>query len=177
MVKSGPRSVPSLEIQNAKDKIREEARRRGLLHRYDFSGIVANGVSRNDAAEQLMKQARARAFDLLRKEFGASAHFWPRASIRIPVLREVFSVDFYWRKANLGVELTGPLVMNRVTGELKRSHGAPDFPVEFMDPRYQGEAKHVKIMKLPYYLLWHDPSRFVGEIRKALVASGKFPNL
>ena len=112
-----------------------------------------------------MELARTRAFALLKKEFGSSAHFWPR-----PKFSRV-SLDFYWRRANLGVMVTGPL-LTLPSGARKRDQGL-DYH-EFCS----GELKRVQILKLPYYMdLAQSCQSFVGEIRAALAASGKYPKL
>jgi hypothetical protein len=170
MVKHGPAGVSQQDQVPLKRTLREEAQTRGLLPRSEFSGVSAHGVDRNDAAKQLMKECFARAFELLRREFGSRAHFWPRP--KFPV-----SVDFYWRKANLAVVLTGPLHdrLNRPMSA-PRARDARDL-VETLAEGCSGDAKYMKVLRVPYYDVYRHPSNFLATIRAELVASGKYPKL
>ncbi len=114
-----------------------------------------------------MERTRARAFEILRKEFGASARFWPR-----PENTPVPWPDFYWRKANVAVVITGPLhdVPGPATARMRSEsvvNGA----------YFSGAMQRMKINRLAYYLVWHRPGEFMAVIRAALVASGKYPKL
>jgi len=151
-----------------KRKLREEALHRGLVPRYLFSGIAAFGVSRNDAAEQLMKLCHERAFGLLRKEFGSTAHFWDRPKFG-------WGINFFWRKANIGIRLTGPLL-----DQVNQHEAAPRARfrmLHFFAQGCSGNARDMKIMHFPYYEIWHHPSKFLATIRAELVATGKYPSL
>ena len=171
MVRRGSAGGSQQDQTPIKRTIREEAQARGLVPRYEFSGISAWGVSRNDAASQLMKECFTRAFNLLRKEFGSCAHFWPRP--KLPAV----SVDFYWRKANLALVLTDPLYdrMNRPSGS-PRVRGTRDL-LELQAESCSGDAKHMKILRVPYYEIWHRPSKFLATVRAELMISGKYPAL
>lgn len=87
-----------------RDKLYEEAEKRGLLTRYEFSGIQSLGISRNNAADRLLQATRQHAFEKLKAEFGAKARFWAD-----PPQLSSLGVDFYWKLAKLAIHITGPL--------------------------------------------------------------------
>jgi hypothetical protein len=77
-----------------------ECRKRSIpVHKYDFSNILVEGVSRRDASDWLLDLMRRKAFDLLRREFGATARFRTGPP----------TIDFFWRKAQLAIVISGPL--------------------------------------------------------------------
>jgi hypothetical protein len=138
----------------------------GLLTPYEFSGIKSAGISRNDAARRVLALTRERAFTKLKVEFGAKAHFWVQP-------KQCFLyIDFYWRRANLGVVITGPLMdhLYRAGPERTRDHHVKSLSRSF-------ELKGLTILTFPYYVVWHHPSEFIKKIRQKLIGSGHYSRL
>ena len=105
---------------NERRKLYEIAKQHGLLTEYQFSGIKACGVSRNDAVRWLMEKTRNRALEKLRVEFGSRAHFWVR-----PRRLSYVDIDFYRRSAKLGIVITGPLKDDPYRGDVRAMDSAP----------------------------------------------------
>lgn len=153
-----------------------ECEKRGIsVQSHSFSNISIDGVSRHDAAEWLLERTFQKALSLLRKEFGACARFWPRPGD--------VGIDFYWRKARLAVTISGPLnrrrfcldnhkVRDKIAGH--RLAIAREF--RFTDEKAVTQAD-VQELVLPYYIVWHNPRKFLAEIRTILINSGAYPRL
>ena len=151
----------------------EFAHQRGLLTRYEFSGVTSYGVTRNNAADRLLKETRQKAFDLLRRAFGASARF--RKQEWNP-----WTADFYWKKAGLAVVITGPGWDDlRRADPTRRRDTRPELYEEISSPSGLSDcpAKISKLLKMPYYMIWHQPTRFIDQVRLELIASGQYPKL
>jgi hypothetical protein len=150
----------------------DAAKERGLLLRYEFSGIAFYGPNRTYAADLLLEATRQKVFRLLRREFGSSARFWIR-----PTPLSFLGIDFYWRKARLGLAITGPLIDDLYRGDPRRTRDSkPELEREF-DCRIPVNMRGLSIIKIPYYSVWHRPSEVVNCIKKRLVASGQYPRL
>lgn len=151
-------------------RLYELARQRGLLTRYEFSGVESFGVNRNDAARTVLLKTHERALEKLKIEFGAKAHFWVNP-------KQFLSVDFYWRSAKLGVAISGPL-----QDDLGRADR-----VRKRDCRFEAKERSVTIpgvnswtialLSFPYYVVWHHPAEFLSHIKDRLLASGCYPRL
>jgi hypothetical protein len=149
----------------------EECKSRGIsVHQYEFANIRVEGVTRYDASHWLLDTTRRKAFDILRVEFGASARFGVGPE----------PLDFFWRKAHLAVKISGPLIRQRFysDGKLKRAQKGID--MQFAKsmgwlPGIRENAVH--LMNIPYYQIWHTPTRVINEIRSQLIASGAYPRL
>jgi hypothetical protein len=148
------------------ERLFEFAKGQGLLTRYEFSGIPAYGVSRNNAAHRLLEGTRQKAFELLRRVFGSSAHFRSQPS-------NLSVADFYWRKARLALLITGPNLDDRTRAEPTRSRD----PSPKLYEEFNSSPEKPKLITVPYYLVWHQPARFLDQIRQELVASGQYPRL
>lgn len=169
----GPRAYrfSYLDITSAeREKLYEIAEQSGLLTHYEFSGIKSAGTSRNNAARRLIQATRDRAFSRLKREFGAKAHFWVR-----PIQLYVGDIDFYWRRAKLGVTITGPLLDAHDRAGLERVRDRR-FEYDFAST-LPPELKGFAVLTFPYYEVWHQPSEFIRKIRHSLVASGHYPRL
>ena len=148
------------------------AKERGRLYRYEFSGIASYGASRTDAAAMLLETTREKAFLLLRREFGSSARFWVN-----PRQLKILRIDFYWRKARLGLTITGPLIDDPYRGDPKRTRDSrPELERE-LDSLIPENMQRLAIIKIPYYMVWHQPSDVINRINKRLVASGQYGRL
>ncbi len=150
----------------------QAAKERGLLTRYEFCGIARYGVSRNHAASLLLEDTHHKAFELLRRAFGACARFWVR-----PKQLRIIGIDFYWKKANMGLALTGPLIDDPSRGDPGRtrdSRPALEYDIDSMIPQ---SMKGLMVVKMPYYLVWHQSSDFLRRIRSKLFATGRYPGL
>jgi hypothetical protein len=164
----GPRShrFSCLDITPAeKEKLYEIGAQAGLLTQYEFNGIKSVGTSHNDAACRVLDMTRQRAFSKLKAEFGAKAHFWVK-----PKQLCYPQVDFYWRKAQLGVVISGPLkdALHRGGPERIRDEHIEMLPTE---------QSRLSTITFPYYIVWHQPSEFIKKIRQKLIASGHYPRL
>src|SRR3989442_677399 len=115
---------------------------------------------------RLMKATWEKAFDLLRKEFGERARFWPRP-------KDPFMCDFFWRRGNIALNLTGPLVEEAAPRRRYQTGHLEDLQRCMLS----GAARTAKVLRVPYYEVWHHPERFLADVRRALIASGKYPNL
>jgi len=170
---SGPRAYRFswLDITSAeREKLYEIGEQSGLLTHYEFSGIKSAGTSRNDAARRVLDKTRERAFLKLKTEFGGTAHFWVR-----PRQLSRLCIDFYWRKANVGVVLTGPLADDLLHAGSKR---VGDFRLtrNFLS-NLPPALRYLTFLVVPYYVVWHQPSEFIGAIKQQLIASGHYPRL
>ncbi len=169
----GPRThrFSWLDITSAdREKLYEIAEECGFLTHYEFSGIKSAGTSRNNAALRLLQATRDRAFSRLKHEFGAKAHFWVR-----PRQLCLGEIDFYWRKAKVGVIITGPLLDARGRAGPQR---ARDRRLEYdFTSTLPTELKGLTVLRFPYYEVWHQPAGFIKQIRQGLVASGHYPRL
>ncbi len=144
----------------------------GLLVRYEFSGIPSYGVTRSHAAALLLEVTHQKALGLLQREFGACARFWVR-----PKQLSILGVNFYWKKAKLGLAITGPLIDDPHRGDPRRTRDSrPELEQELHSGIPEG-MKALAIIKLPYYLVWHQPSAFISRINSKLAASGQYPRL
>ena len=153
-----------------KEKLYEIGAQSGLLTQYEFGGVKAAGTSRNDAARRVLDMTHRRAFSKLKAEFGAKAHFWVR-----PKQLRLLRVDFYWRKAQLGVVITGPLMddLCRAGPERTRDEGVErDFINELLP-----DLRGLTVLPFPYYVIWHQPSEFIKTVTQKLIASGHYPRL
>lgn len=148
------------------------ARDRGLLLRYEFSGVPSYGIGRRDAANRLLEATRQKAFVLLRQAFGSSARFWVR-----PVQLFFLQVDFYWRRANLGLAITGPLMDDPFRGDPVRTRDSRPELGQGVEFRIPTQMQGLEIVKIPYYSIWHKPSEFISRINRELMASHKYPKL
>src|ERR1700722_3950368 len=167
VVRLGRRSFSYVDLTPAeRAELCQFAEQRGLLTRYDFSGIPANGVSRNHAANRLLEATRKKAFEMMRRAFGASARFRSQSE-------PAMSVDFYWRKARLGLVITGPPRDAAGRGDPRRTGDSrPE-----LGQHFDSLPATLKIIRAPYYLVWHRPTHFLDQIRNELVASGQYPRL
>ncbi len=108
-----------------------------------------------------------RAFGLLRREFGATAHFWARPRFEEKnELPEDFRLDFYWRRANVGLLIVGP--------------GERDKPGNLSvasDPGYFKRRPGISLVMVPYELIVREPQEFLRQLRDVLIASRKYPRL
>src|SRR5438445_8333442 len=161
----GRNSFSSLDITPAeRKKLYEMAQQRGLLTSYEFSGIQSFGISRNDAARTMLQKTRERALEKLRNEFGAKAHFWVNP-------RQLWSVDFYWRSARVGVVITGPLQDDLSRGARVRRRdsrvGAKQRSVSIPGVN----SWNLTLLSFPYYAIWHHPSDFLSRIKHKLIVS------
>lgn len=151
-----------------REDLYDEAGRRGLLTMYEFSGIFSQGVSRGDAIRTLLVKTRKKAFELFRQEFGAAARF--RVS---PT--QFGGIDFYWRRAALGLVITGPLVDDPFRADPRRTRDIDKrFGVGFFQVQDSAEPK---ILAVPYYEVWHSPRAVVEKVRQLLLASGQYPRV
>jgi hypothetical protein len=142
----------------------DECRRRGIpVLPFDFSNIKIEGVSRYDAREWLLELTLSKAFELLRVEFGACARF--------QVGPEPF--DFFWRKSHLAMMVLGPLMQRRLisNGKLERASRLRDCG------QFENLPRNVRLLHVPYYRIWHNPTSVLDEVRNRLVASGAYPRL
>jgi len=137
--------------------VEKSARNLGLLKVFNFSGVRVRSIDRRSAQLELMAKTRSRAFDLLRKEFGAVARFWPN----FVYLSE--HADFYWRRAGLGLIITGPRNSDRHPADTGF--------------RTWGRTRIEKLLRVPYYTVWHRPKKFLDAVRAELALSGKYPRL
>jgi hypothetical protein len=170
---SGPREYKFswLDITSAeREKLYEIGEQSGLLTHYEFSGIKAAGTSRNDAARRVLDKTRERAFLKLKTELGRTAHFWFR-----PRQLSSLYIDFYWRKAKVGVVVTGPLMDDLWHAGRKRI-GAFRFARNYFS-NSPPELRNLTILVVSYYTVWHQPSEFVAAIKEQLIASGHYPRL
>lgn len=151
--------------EREREELYDEAGRRGLLTIHEFSGISARGVNRRDAIESLLAKTRKRAFELFQKELGACARFWASPS-------QFYGVDFYWRRARLGVAITGPLEDDVFRADPRRSR---DRMWVVVSRAYKSDG--LTVMAVPYYEVWHKPGPVVATIRQQLLASGRYPKL
>ena len=170
---SGPRDdrFSWLNITRAeREKLYQIGEQAGLLTQYEFSGIKTAGTSRNDAARRVVDKTRERAFLTLKTELGGKAHFWlsPRQFASL-------YIDFYWRKAKVGVLITGPL-MDNIWEAGKKRIGSFRFAKRIFS-KLPPEFRDLTILAVPYYVVWHQPSEFVTEIKEQLIASGHYPRL
>jgi hypothetical protein len=157
-----------------RDFVLQELRKLGVpVQTYDFSNILVPGTSRRDAINRLLELTFRKAFDILRIEFGSVARFqsMPEAAI-----------DFYWRKANLAVTISGPLTtspfQNIGNDRLKRAPKQSLVMLARSIGRASGMMRaEVDELQVPYYKVWHNPQSFVVEIKTKLVASGAYPRL
>lgn len=172
---SGTRSLRYswLDITPAdRERLYDIGKRSGLLTRYEFSGITSSGISRNDAARMLLHITRKRAFEKLRTEFGAKAHFWAN-----PQQFGFLGIDFYWRLAKLAVVITGPLRDNlKRAGQTRTRDSWIGFQGDDLC-KLSPNTTDLAVLTFPYYVVWHHPSDFIAEIREKLVASGCYPRL
>ena len=145
--------------------LRSEALRRGVLTRYDFCGELVYGTDRADAIYYLMKRVFARAFRLLQIEFGSKARFQPRP----PRWHRLDTPDFYWRKANFGIEITGPLSHSQFDESLHN--------VRSMRGERGAITGNPEIVRVSYRVVLDTPQKFLESIRTRLVASGAYPRL
>jgi hypothetical protein len=168
---SGPRGnrFSWLDMTSAeREKLYEIGEQSGLLTQYEFSGIKSSGTSRNDAARRVLDKTSERAFLKLKTEFGGTAHFWVRP-------RQLSFIDFYWRKAKVGVVLTGPLMDDLWHAGRKR---VGDFRLKRnILSDLPPEMRYLTLLVVPYYVVWHQPSEFIGAIKQELIASGHYPRL
>jgi len=148
------------------------ARESGLLMRYEFSGIPSYGVSRSHAAALLLEVTHQKALGLLRREFGSCARFWVR-----PKQLSILGTDFYWKKAKLGLAITGPLMDDPYRGDPKRTRDSRPELEQQLDSLIPESMKGLAIIKVPYYLVWHQPSDFIRRINSKLIASGQYTRL
>jgi hypothetical protein len=101
------------------------------------------------------------AFELLRREFGAKAHFWPRPRLDNELIPAEVGLDFYWRKSNFALVILGPWT----------------FPDEVLrDPKFYG-PRHPRVMTIEYEFILQAPGEFLRQVRDALIDSGKYPRL
>jgi hypothetical protein len=169
----GGRTIHYVELTAEERKnLYEGAREHGLLIGYEFSGVRSYGVSRNDAAYILLEATRQKAFRLLQREFGAFARFWVK-----PKQLNLIGIDFYWRKARLGLLITGPLIDDPSRGDPTRSRDSRQELEQDLDSVIPENMKGLTTIKMPYYIVWHRPSDLVSRIRGRLVASGQYPRL
>ena len=155
-----------------KDVLYSTAKARGLLTRYEFSGVPCDGLSRTDAAGRLCEVTHQRALVLLRLEFGACARFWVK-----PRQLRYLDVDFYWKKANLGLVITGPLIDDPWRADPRRTRDSRDeLQLEFDSP-IPNIILPVRVIKTPYYSIWHQPSAFIRHMRELLAGSRQYPRL
>jgi hypothetical protein len=160
-----------LDITSAeREKLYEIGEHSGLLTQYEFSGMKSAGTSRNDAARRVLDKTRERAFLKLKTELGGKAHFWLK-----PRQLACLYIDFYWRKAKVGVVVTGPLMDDLWHGGRKRV-GAFRLTRKYLS-NLPPELRDLTILIVPYYMVWHRPSEFVTAIKEQLIASGHYPRL
>lgn len=152
----------------------EECRRRGVcVSTYEFSNVKVEGVSRRDAGEWLFELTRKKAFAILQRAFGATARFRYGVPDRADPV-----VDFYWSKALLAVLITGPIHTLPFSND--KAHRARKWDLDFARSlgMLPGIPKNgVQRVDVPYYRVWHNPVKFVEEIREKLLASGAYPRL
>jgi len=151
-----------------------EAKRRGLLRTYDFSGIAACGVSRRDAITTLMLSTFRKSFGLLRRNFGSSARFVAR-----PRQFRSLGVDFYWKRAKIGLVITGPTFDDLRRGDRRRTRDREQVLYDLCEGRnsFLRVANRLSVMIVPYYDIWHNPTAVVANVRGVLFDSGKYPRL
>ena len=169
----GPRAYKFswLDITPAeKEKLYEIGAQSGLLTQYEFSGVKSAGTSRNDAARRVLDTTHGRAFSKLKAEFGAKAQFWVR-----PKQLCLLHVNFYWRKAHLGVVITGPLMddLRRAGPERTRDERIERDFINALPPDLRG----LTVLTFPYYVVWHQPSEFIKTVTQKLIGSGHYPKL
>jgi hypothetical protein len=157
---------------NERKKLYEIAKQHGFLTEYQFSGIKAHGVSRNDAARWLMEKTRDRALKKLKVAFGSRAHFWVQ-----PRRLSYVSIDFYWRTANLGIVITGPLKDDPHRGDPVRTKHVPPSSKDAATNAMRLGVEGLTILTVPYYHIWHRPSDFLRQIKRKLILSGRYPKL
>lgn len=164
----GGREISWLPLSREEsEEIYEVAREHGLLLRYEFSGISSDGVSRHDAARRMLERTREKAFQLLRREFGASARF-----------QAAHGSDFYWKKARIRLVITGPLIDDRSRGDPRRTRDDWGLRLLRESQRETGSPETgTKEYEVPYYRVWHKPSEFVADVRRLLAGSRCYPRL
>src|ERR1700730_12092011 len=148
------------------DYLCQFAEEQGLLTRYEFSGISSYGVNRNHAAERLLKDTRQKAFEMMRRVFGSSAYFRRQSE-------QTIGIDFYWKKARLAVVITGPLWDDVSRGTQNKARDSRPH----LGQHFESLPQTSKIVKVPYYVVWHRPAHFLDQIRHELVASGQYSRL
>jgi hypothetical protein len=151
--------------------LRNRALQSGICKHFAFAGERVVAVDFADACEQIRARVYQKAFELLRREFGACARFWPRPRFEeTGLVPEDFRLDFYWRKANLGLKIVGPSrAKNPTPGHLSLT---ADHGVHLGRRPGQGW-----LIVAPYELVIRAPEEFLRQVRDILVASGKYPRL
>lgn len=151
--------------------LRNRAIKAGMGHRFEFAGESVDAVDFDDAAEQMKQRVYQIAFELLKREFGAKAHFWPRPKLDEGMVPPPYAPDFYWRRANVALAIVGP-----DKHEIRTVRGlipAADFRSisEFYGPRSP------QVISVPYELILRSPQEFLRQVRDVLIATGKYPRL
>jgi hypothetical protein len=162
------------ECNDERGVVYRQAAEQGLLTTYEFSGIKAAGASRNDAITNLLSATFQKMFELLRRNLGSRANFWPR-----PRHLRILDVDFYWKRARIALIITGPNFDDFRRGDNTKTRDSPRIAENYFLLR-QDVAKPLEggtVITIPYYDVWHNPSGVVEIVRNAVIESGKYPNL
>lgn len=153
------------------------ARERVDFRNYEFCGVQVSGIDRSGAIIELMQDTFAKVFQLLKVQFGARAHFRPRPDS----LRDLH-VDFYWERAKFGIGITGPNIDDPTRLDNARTRHSIErrrYYEWLVDEGigYPDQARGLTLVQVPYYVIWHQPSLFVEDIKKVLLNSGAYPKL
>jgi hypothetical protein len=125
-----------------------------------------------DDTELIRQRVYQIAFELLKREFGAKAHFWPRPKLDEGMVPKAYAFDFYWKKGNVALAIVGTdksAAIPTVGGSI------PIADVRSIPGFYGPRCPQVVVVS--YELVLSAPQEFLRQVRDVLIASGKYPRL
>lgn len=136
--------------------------------KFEFSGISAEGSTRDEATTVLIEKTVQRAHELFRVEFGSRARYMFRPKLKGWIRNAlVVPVDFYWRTGFVVSSVTGPI---GTRGFREPGQSIQSFQVS-------GHSSSCVWVPIPYYLIWNNPKKAIEIIKAELLATGKYPRL